>query len=126
MPSRLKNEVFSEIEEYELEDMPVGTTIEKYIETVVEDIDPEISGFVKELMLLGYPTYTSCAGGPGHCTITGGMGFVTLEQSLVPEEIKEIKALAKKYHLTGVKFKNMGSDSSRILFNPIGSKPTGH
>jgi len=128
MPSRIKDEVFAEIREYELEGCPSGWTISDYIQAVVEDIDPEIRGFVQELQLLGYPTYTSCAGGPGHCTVTSGMGFVTITQNLVPDEVREIKKVARRCHLTGVRV-SPGSPSkqvSRILFNPIGGKPHGH
>jgi len=124
MPSRLKDEVFREIIKEELEGSP-WKTVHEYNKALGASIDLKIKGFVVDLMNLGYPTETSCAGGPGHITKAGGMGFVWINQDLAPEEKREIKKLARKYRLTGLRFESQGG-MSQIVFNPVGGKPLGH
>jgi len=118
MPSRIKDEVIKEIETYELPNTP-GWSVDDYIKAEAEEVDPEIRGFVHELLRLGYPTYTSCAGGSGHASPGG---FVTIEQSLFPDEVDEIHRVAKKNNLKGVRIEpgSTAQQESRVSFKPVG------
>jgi len=123
MPSSYRNRLFREIEKEELPDCPKGWTVKTYIKAIGKEADSQIRLFVEDLLSLGYPTFSSCAGGPGHITKEGGVGFVMIEQSLSTEEKKEIKSLAREHNLKIIRVRNVGQDQSEILFNPVGGLP---
>ena len=90
MSSRHKEEFDEYFRDYVQSDQ--YPTKDVFIQYVQKSVDPAISRFVGDLVLNGYPTATSCAGGPGHITKSGGMGFVpfNLDEPFSAEEKTEI------------------------------------
>ena len=108
MPSRFQKEVQENInKESSLSDE------ERYV-----PMDEAIEPFVEQLWNLGYWTEASCAG--GHAGYES-FGYVLLGQTLMPEERKEIRELAKEYNLINVRIIEEGI-MTRIYFNPLGGK----
>jgi hypothetical protein len=108
-PGRYYGELDKEIEEY-------GSPTDEI------DFDPEIRGFVRELLHMGYSTQSSCAGHPGSTLFA--RGFVHFDHDLTQQETLEVHNIAKRFGLKHVRVtsKLPGRYYGSVDFAPIGKR----
>ena len=83
-------------------------------------LDPEIANLVTELNTRGYETISSCAGHPRHKYYH--KGWIYFARTLLPDELQEVKQLAREYGLANLKVENPRPDFdyTAIYFSAIG------